>query len=196
MKKNDFDAAYWTHRYENNQIEWDIGYPSTPLKSYIDQIKDKNQKILIPGCGNGYEAEYAFKKGFDNIYIADISKPPLMDFKRRVPHFPNDQLIQNDFFEIKDTFDLILEQTFFCALHPSLRKDYVNKMAALLNPRGKLAGVLFDFPMNTSGPPFGGNKKLYKTYFKETFFIRTLEHCDQSIPERKDKELFFIFEKK
>lgn len=39
---------------------------------------------------------------------------------------------------------VLMEQTFFCAINPSLRKDYVAKMHELLAPNGKLVGVLFD----------------------------------------------------
>ena len=49
---------YWINRYKEERTGWDIGYPSTPLKEYIDQLQDKNLRILIPGAGNGYEAEY------------------------------------------------------------------------------------------------------------------------------------------
>ena len=60
---------YWSKRYEEGQTGWDIGYPSTPIKTYIDQIKDKNLRILIPGAGNAYEAEYIFKEGFKNVFV-------------------------------------------------------------------------------------------------------------------------------
>ena len=42
MKKNNLDNAYWENRYTNMKIGWDIGYPSTPIKTYIDQIEDKD----------------------------------------------------------------------------------------------------------------------------------------------------------
>ena len=42
-------AKYWDSRYVSDEIGWDIGYPSTPLKEYIDTIENKNLKILIPG---------------------------------------------------------------------------------------------------------------------------------------------------
>ncbi|SHI83533.1 Thiopurine S-methyltransferase (TPMT) [Algibacter luteus] len=49
---------YWTQRYNERQTGWDVGKPTTPLKTYIDQLKNKSLKILIPGAGNAYEAEY------------------------------------------------------------------------------------------------------------------------------------------
>jgi hypothetical protein len=44
---------YWEERYLKNEIGWDIGAVSTPLKEYIDQLTNKACRILIPGAGNG-----------------------------------------------------------------------------------------------------------------------------------------------
>ena len=63
---------YWSSRYAEERTGWDIGHPSTPLKEYIDQLQNKNLKILIPGAGNAYEAEYLFEQGFKNVYVLDI----------------------------------------------------------------------------------------------------------------------------
>ena len=57
MKLN---SDYWENRYKTNEISWDAGTITTPLKEYIDQIEDKSIKILIPGAGNSYEFEYLF----------------------------------------------------------------------------------------------------------------------------------------
>jgi methyl halide transferase len=61
------DNNYWNTRYLEEQTGWDIGYPSTPLKEYIDQLTNKSIRILIPGCGNGYEGEYLHQNGFTNV---------------------------------------------------------------------------------------------------------------------------------
>lgn len=188
------NKTYWENRYKNDQIGWNIGYVSTPLKTYIDQIKEKSLKILIPGAGNSYEAEYLWNNGFKNVYILDFAQQPLDNFKARVPDFPETQLINADFFDLKDQYDIIFEQTFFCALHPSLRVYYVNQMQQLLKPKGKLVGLFFNFELTEDGPPFGGNKQSYRSLFKSKFNLRVLEPSINSIKERQGKELFFIFE--
>jgi hypothetical protein len=61
---------YWNNRYEADEIGWDLKIISPPLKAYIDQLTDKNIRILIPGCGSGYEAEYLLKQvSIDNAFI-------------------------------------------------------------------------------------------------------------------------------
>lgn len=189
------DEKYWSDRYKENRIKWDIGTISTPIKEYIDQNEDKSLKILIPGSGNSYEAEYLHLQNFKNVFVVDISNIPLTNLKKRVPSFPEDHLIQGDFFELDMQFDLIIEQTFFCALNIELRPKYAEKMNSLLAVNGKLVGVFFDFPLTNSGPPFGGSKMEYKNLFEPYFKIQKLEKCYNSISPRSGNELFFIFKK-
>ncbi|UNY97434.1 TPMT family class I SAM-dependent methyltransferase [Zhouia spongiae] len=187
---------YWENRYQTKATQWDIGYISTPLQTYIDQLTDKNLSILIPGAGNGYEAEYLLNKGFKNVYVVDIAETPLQNIQKRVKKIRSEQLICIDFFDLDLKFDLVLEQTFFCALAPEYRKSYARKMHELLTPEGKIAGLLFAFPLTGDGPPFGGSEKEYRTVFSPYFKIKTLETCFNSVKPRLGNELFFIFEKK
>ena len=135
---------FWENKYKTNKIGWDLGEVSPPLKTYFDQLINKDLKILIPGGGNSYEAEYLFNNGFKNVYVVDVSKTALGNIKKRVPNFPNSQLILGNFFDLNDTFDLAIEQTFFCAIDPNLREKYAYKMKDLLKSKGKLVGLLFD----------------------------------------------------
>jgi methyl halide transferase len=196
----DNTESYWTTRYQNQNIGWDIGYPSTPLKEYIDQLKDKSISILIPGAGNAYEAEYLIEQGFKNIFVMDISRIPLGNFIERNPDFPQEQLIEADFFQHVGQYDLILEQTFFCSFEPTKinREAYAKKMHELLKPNGKLVGLWFDIPLiegNMDKRPFGGSKEEYLEYLKSYFDILVFERCYNSIKPRQGQELFAILKK-
>lgn len=195
MKANkDLDGEYWEDRYREDRLGWDIGYPSPPLKEYIDQLTDKSMKILVPGAGHGYEVAYLHEQGFTEVYALDVAPTPLERLHKKIPDFPASHLLQGDFFELQDhRFDLVLEQTFFCSLPPARRKAYVEKMHELLNPGGILAGLLFQFPLQADGPPFGGNADMYRELFSPPFDIRVLETAYNSIPPRQGSELFFIF---
>jgi SAM-dependent methyltransferase len=196
MYSQDLDEKYWENRYQQKETGWDIGKVSDPLKEYFDQITNKNQQILIPGCGRSYEAEYLHKTGFTSIFPSDIAESAKKDFFQRVANFPKGNWINENFFKIEQKFDLIIEQTFFCALDPKWREAYVKKMHELLKPQGKLIGLLFEEVPNQVGPPFGGNKIEYLTLFEPYFKILKMEKCYNSIEPRKGRELFFILEKK
>ena len=194
------EQDYWTKRYHERSTGWDIGYPSTPLKEYIDQLEDKSISILIPGAGNGYEAEYLWNKGFQNVFVMDISEFPLKHFQERNPDFPKAQLLLEDFFQHETQYDLIFEQTFFCTFIPTdeNRNRYAEHMVKLLKPAGKLVGVWFDIPLTNDlkKRPFGGDKELYLSYLEFYFKTITFEPCYNSIPPRMGNELFGIFAKK
>lgn len=182
---------YWNTRYATNDATWDTGSVTEPLKEYIDQLTSKDIPILIPGCGNSYEAAYLLQKGFTNITLIDISTVLCKKIEGDFAVYLSKELriICGDFFNHTGYYDLILEQTFFCALEPSLRKDYAAKMYELLKPCGKLAGVLFNRSFE-SGPPFGGNEAEYRSLFEPLFTIEIMEPCNNSIKPRAGAELF------
>ena len=95
---HDLTDKYWNHRYLTDDFAWDLGDVSAPLKAYIEQLDNKDLKILIPGAGNSYEAEFLFRKGFKNVFVLDFAEAPLQNIKKRIPEFPSHQLIHQDFF--------------------------------------------------------------------------------------------------
>ena len=194
------EEKYWTERYKEQSTGWDIGYPSTPIKTYIDQLSDKNKTILIPGAGNAYEAAYLYANGFKNVHVLDVSEIPLKDFQIRNPDFPKAQIHHENFFKHDGQYDLIIEQTFFCSFVPTdeNRSNYAKKMAQLLKKEGKLVGLWFSFPLtdDMEKRPFGGDRASYVNYLSPFFKIQTFKAAYNSIPERAGNELFGVFIKK
>lgn len=186
----ELDRDFWNTRYATGETGWDAGAPTRPLQEFIDTLTDRDMSILIPGCGNGHEAEYLWNRGFINVKVIDIAPLALQGFSERVPRFPKENLICGDFFQHEGQYDLILEQTFFCALDPALRTDYANAMHRLLRPGGLLAGVMFGVPMNADRPPFGGSREEYLGYFAPLFDVERMEPCQNSIGPRAGSELW------
>ena len=186
---------FWSKRYQDQQTGWDLGRVSPPLKEYIDQLTDKTIKILIPGCGRGYEGLYLLQKGFKNVFFLDFSQEAINEIKKKNSLISDNQLIFEDYFKLKGCYDLILEQTMFCAIDPTLRAEYVRQTSDLLKKNGKVVGLLFNRDFE-GGPPYGGNKKEYDSQFSEHFKILKMEECYNSVPPRAGHEVFFIAEKK
>lgn len=186
----------WEERYQQGSTGWDIGYPSTPLKEYFDQIEDKTIRILIPGAGNAYEAEYLHQLGFTNVFVLDLAPSPLKAFANRNPTFPKAHLIEGNFFNHEGQYDLMMEQTFFCAIIPDLRKAYAKKANELLAVKGKLIGLLWSVKLNQDHPPYGGNKAEYHKYFDPFFDYIYFIEAHNSIAPRKGRELFLLAQKK
>lgn len=189
------EPEYWNNRYLNNETGWDMKQVSPPLKAYIDTLENKDLKILIPGCGNAYEAEYLLSRGFTNVSLIDFSSIVTTRLKEKYKNEPIKILNQN-FFDHDGKYDLILEQTFFCALDPSLRTEYVDKCVALLNDKGKVAGVFFNKPFSPVQPPYIADDAEYKQLFSHAFILIRYENCENSIAPRMGYEVCFEFEKK
>ena len=194
------DAAYWRGRYAAGRDGWDARAVTPPLRAYFDQLAVAPQpRILIPGAGRAHEAEYLHGLGFRQVFVADIAPEALAALAARVPDFPPEHLLLADFFDLvpDPPYDLLVEQTFFCALRPALRPAYARQCAALLRPGGTLAGLLFDTDFGPgTEPPFGGSREEYRNYFAPYFEFRHFETATNSLAPRQGRELFMCLKKK
>lgn len=189
------DENYWEERWINEKTSWDIGYSSPAIEEYILQYPNKEASILIPGCGNAYEVEFLWNRGFSNITVLDISTTAAQILRDKYQDRKGVTVICEDFFNHHGKYDLVIEQTFFCALHPDLRPQYVNKMHGLLNKGGRIIGVLFNRVFEKDGPPFGGSVLEYQNLFNNDFEIQKMEECYNSIEARKGSEVFINLQK-
>lgn len=186
------DQAFWDNRWKQGETGWDLKGVSPAIKLYIDSLTDKNLHILIPGCGNAYEASYLLTQGFNNVTVIDIAPTLTNQLSAKLKPFIEAgklHVICGDFFEHESTYDIIIEQTFFCAINPTQRADYAKHMHKLLIPGGKLVGLLFNIEFD-GGPPFGGNTTEYLEYFKPYFKHISFTPCENSITPRAGKEVW------
>lgn len=185
------EKEFWENRYKEKTTGWDIQAVSTPLKEYIDQLTNKDLNILIPGCGFGHEVIYLYKNGFKHVTALDFASESLS----KIAEYSSEiKTVSDDFFLHEGSYDLILEQTLFCAIDPNRRDEYVQKCSNLLKPNGKYVGVLFDRDFE-GGPPFGGSIKEYVNRFSTHFSSVEITACYNSIEARKGTEAFIIAKK-
>jgi methyl halide transferase len=180
------EQGYWESRYTSQTTGWDVGTITTPLKTYIDQVADRSQKVLVPGCGNAHEINYLLEKGFSNVTAIDIAPSACKHILQLQEQHIGESLtvICGDFFTLQGQYDLIIEQTFFCALPVKLRSNYVQKMHDLLSPNGRLVGLLFNRSFDKAGPPFGGTAEEYEKLFSKHFVFHTFEKSYNSVVAR------------
>lgn len=194
--ENELDASFWNRCWQSGQTGWDIGHASPPIVRFLENYPNKEATVLIPGCGNAYEAEWMADNGFRDITLLDIAEAAVARLKEKFRDRPQVKIINGDFFQHEGKYDLIIEQTFFCAQVLERRAEYVKKMASLLKEGGALAGLLFGKTFEMPGPPFGGEADEYTALFKPYFHIKKMEPCYNSIPPRAGAELFIHLVKK
>jgi methyl halide transferase len=193
---NQLDQSFWNKRWENNQTGWDIRQASPAIIAYMAQYVNKDAAILIPGCGNAHEAQWLLENDFTNITLIDIAPRAVAKLKEKYEKNLAVKVILGDFFKHQGYYDLIIEQTFFCAVDPKLRQNYVAQSASLLNKNGKIIGLLFNTEFEQMGPPFGGNSIEYQEFLENHFSIKKMENCFNSIKPRANTEIFINFVKK
>lgn len=179
---------FWESRYQTGNTGWDIEAPSPPLMRYCKDL-DRSTRILIPGAGTGHDFKSLIALGFSDVSVIDIAAQPIAALKQAYPEH-HAFILQGDFFKHTGEYDLILEQTFFCAIDPSLRPAYVRHTHDLLAADGRLAGVLFDRIFDKPGPPFGGERSAYEALFSSIFSEVSITSCEDSIAPRAGAEVF------
>lgn len=192
------EAQYWDLRYLKGETGWNLNSLSPPLVHFIHSLPEtaKNWHILFPGSGESPDPAFWYNNGFKNTFALDFSSEARKLFLDKNPTFPSQQFLCTDFFCLPpENWDLILEQTFFCALPPSLRKDYVEQMYRILKPGALLAGVWFNRHFEQNGPPYGSSVHENIDLFSLGFDIISAEPCSHSVKPRAGTEYWMIFRK-
>src|SRR5437667_9263305 len=144
---------FWEKRFRENFTPWDAGRVPEALEKFL-RAEPRGQRVLIPGCGSGYEVRAFAEAGFEVLAI-DFA-PAAVEQAQRILG-PLSELVRlEDFFKFdpKGRFDLVYERAFLCSLPRPLRPRYLQRVIELLRPRGRIAGFFF-FEDGEHGPPFG-----------------------------------------
>ncbi|RKZ55630.1 MAG: thiopurine S-methyltransferase, partial [Gammaproteobacteria bacterium] len=97
------DKQEWENRYQQNKAHWDRGEISPNLLYWLKADLLQPCRLLIPGCGNGYEVLALAERGFDVVAI-DIAPSPIENLRMALQRQQlSAELIQTDFFTWKNT---------------------------------------------------------------------------------------------
>lgn len=192
--KGPLDAAAWDSRWVDGNTPWDMGQPSPPMVSAVEAgLLTPPGRVLVPGVGAGHDARFLASCGFEVTGI-DLSDTAIGKARALAAEDDIDLTLQNaDLLALPASyrdFDGVFEHTCFCAIHPSLRDDYVNAVADVLRPGGILLGVFFVFTTE-EGPPFGSSEVELRERFGRRFDIGVAKWADNSAERRDGLEMLF-----
>lgn len=179
---------FWTARYASGKTPWDFGGVPSALRSFLARSSVPG-RVLIPGCGSGYEIQAFHAAGYD-VSAMDFS-PAAVEQAKRVLGSLAERVILGDFFTYdfgERPFDLVYERTFLCSMSLSRRPDYVDRTAGLLSPGGRLIGVFLYGQRPPSGPPFPITEPEADQLFKKRFELARSEAMTDSLPLFRDME--------
>jgi SAM-dependent methyltransferase len=182
------EPDFWTIRYATGRTPWDFGGVPAALKSFLARSSAPG-KVLIPGCGSGYEVSAFHRAGYD-VTAIDFS-PAAFDQAKKVLDSLAERVILGDFFTHdfgQRRFDLVYERTFLCSMPPSRWPDYANRMADLLSDEGRLIGVFLYAQPPRSGPPYPLTDEQCQELFGRDFQLVRSELMTDALPLFRDME--------
>ncbi|GIV45279.1 MAG: SAM-dependent methyltransferase [Ignavibacterium sp.] len=189
---------FWDELYRNNSAAWDL---KTPTPAFIDLLSSEyfegRRKFLVVGCGYGYDAIEAAKKGFE-VTALDFSEKAI-EFARSLAQKEkvNINFLVEDFFNLNNTFsnsfEIIFDYVTYCAIDPGRRKEYADKIYQLLKPEGIFSIILFPVENRIGGPPFAVDVNEATDLFSEKLELIISTDRINSIKPRKGRELLQIY---
>ena len=192
MAQDSSRPDFWDSRFRDGVTPWDAGGVPPRLMAWLEARQTK-LRVLIPGCGTGYEAKLFADRGHEVLAI-DFSDAAIEAARRKLGL----QIRKADFFALDEgAFDLVYERAFLCALPRARWPDWGRRMAELVRPGGELAGFFF-LDDNQRGPPFGTSRAELKALLAGAF--ERTEEADvppaDSIPVFKGKEIWQAWKRK
>ena len=190
-------SKFWEDIYLEDDAGWDLKGITPVFDSISNELIPG--KVCIVGCGRGYDAIMIAQKGFE-VTAVDFAPSAINAVKNLA--FDVDvkvNIVEADIFSLThehmNTYDFIIEQTCFCAIHPSRRKEYEELVRSILKPGGKLIGLWFplDKKLDEGGPPWGTSIDEVKSVFNIGWEVEKEEFQDLSIEPRKGREKLIIF---
>jgi methyl halide transferase len=199
MTEKEYSREDWQGHYESNDLGWDLGHVAPPFAKLWEEEKLPVGKALVPGCGRGHEVIFLAENGFE-VTAIDFSKGAVTYLESALDERSlSGRVLHQDFFCLDNShdgiYDLVLEQTFFCAIAPRQRKDYVLNVMRILKPGGILVGLFYQTDKE-GGPPYNTTREDIEVNFAKNFKIQELNKTSLSAEQRKDKEWLGILKKK
>jgi methyl halide transferase len=193
--------SFWEERYRKNQTNWDTKSANPVFAKLIDDNNFTNKgKILIVGCGKGYDAVLAAEKGYD-VTAIDFSLTAIEYAEQlAIQKELNIKFLIEDIFTLNkdyvESFDIVYEYATYCAINPERRKEFAIKISSLIKKGGRLIAILFPVDKRDGGPPFSVDIQEFYKNFSEHLQLELSTKQINSIKPRKGKEILQVYFKR
>ena len=173
-------TVFWTKRWEAGKIPWDFGGVPPALVSFLQRSRSAS-RVLIPGCGTGYEVRAFHEMGHD-VSAIEFSAPAVAH-AREVLGALGERILHGNFFKhdfSNNQYGLIYERGFLCSLPPTRWPEYAARMARLVERGGRLVG-LFLYGEEPEPPPYPMTKETAMALLGSHFRLVYDEPVNQSV---------------
>jgi SAM-dependent methyltransferase len=194
MAQDSSRPEFWDTRYLGGITPWDAAGVPPQLVKWLS--RRPAARVLIPGCGTGYEVKAFASYGHD-VTAIEFSDAAIDAAKKHLGPLA-DRVKKADFFVFETKpFELIYERAFLCALPRRIWPQWAARVAELLQPGGELAGFFY-IDDDERGPPFGISRAGLEGLLRPAFDLQ--ESIDippaDSIPVFRGKEVWQVWRRR
>jgi SAM-dependent methyltransferase len=181
-KRQDFETAY-----TGQAAPWDIGKPQKPFIDVADKISGS---VLDAGCGTGENALFFAGRGCQVTGIDFIEEAINRARRKAAERGLSVTFLVKDALSLKDwpeRFDNVIDSGLFHVFDDENRRRYVEGLATVLKPGGRLfLGCFSDEEPGTQGPRRVSKNELHDA-FAEGWIIESIEPSRFEVrPDLKD----------
>ena len=143
--------SFWDERFARGFTPWDQAGVQREFEAFA--AAHPAAAVLIPGCGNAWEARWLAERG-RAVRAIDFAPAAVASARAALGQYA-DVVEEADFYTYQPPFTpaWVFERAFLCALPKAQREAYARRMADLLQPGALLAGYFF-IGETPNGPPF------------------------------------------
>lgn len=166
---------FWEERFAAGNTPWDRGASNPQLAAWLESGVLKPCRILVPGCGSGYEVVDLALAGFEVMGL-DYADEAIARAHQRLKDAQVDAtLVHADVLAWSPDrpFDAVYEQTCLCALYPDHWREYADRLHRWLPPGGKLFALFLQWLREGAaegliqGPPYHCDINAMRALFAE-----------------------------
>ena len=189
------DRKFWQGVYDAGDTRFDLKGPSAPLLDWLDANAPRPGSAIVPGCGFGHDVLELARRGWDALGVDLAETPVAVGRASAAKAGLSDKatFLEADVLALDHpaAYDLLFEQTCYCAIEPHRRDDYARFAARVVKPGGTLVFVVFPVDGRSGGPPFNIGVDEVKLRFAAAFdLVRMGPPLRPSSVGRAGKELF------
>jgi thiopurine S-methyltransferase len=161
--------SFWQERWATRQIGFHEGKPDDLLAQHI-ALLDGRKRVLVPLAGKAVDMLLLASRGMDVVGVELVEAPCRELFeenaiahRREGNRFISDDgritMVCGDMLactrEALGSFDAVYDRAALVALHPSMRRAYVDTIARMLAPAARTLLITFEYDQSKiDGPPW------------------------------------------
>ena len=195
MKQTQTD---WEAAYRRGDTPWEKGKAHPALIDFLAENGPVAGDILVPGCGFGYDVR-TLSTSANHVVGIDLAQFAIGKAKSFTKVAQEEYLLADLFTlspEFESKFDIVFEHTCFCAIEPQTRVNYVEAIARILKPGGKMIAIFFLNPdHDEDGPPYGVSRAELDELFGAHFSLEKEWVPRRTYEGREQRELMRVLRK-